>query len=1048
MLSYTWCFGQINPDSARIDANNLSAAGNFMRAADAYEGLYHYWEDIGVQDSAYFYKYKELHHLGQAGMNKACTDQLETLVSTFEKTGNYPRFSSQIFYSLGSNYLYQSEFESALKFLDRVVEFEENQTDTDTIYIAKALEWKGLTNIYAGDMAKAAELVEKAVSLHVSALGNSHKELGYTLNSLALIYDELDLLEKADSAFGEAFRILSLHLPPEHAHLSSVSANISSIKVELGDFDGARSMLEKAIEIHRKQNLLAPLLKEYFNLGTLYLALDDTRRGIPYVEKAMAIADSLLPTPHTDRVNLYNGLGTAYYLQGDYYTADSLYSMGLKENLLLNDSETAQLGQSYYNLGMNSAAKEQFKLAEKFYSKSYEIRRASLGETHPSTADAFYGMAEVLINNGNRKYGISMMKRCLEYYIDAYGYSHQSVVESALFLARDEYQNSSDHEIWKELLDRTWAYVYNQDPVDFDFYTAKDISFLDPYVLSIVEFQLETIAAEAGSARELLAVMDKMKDLMGSLWPLLNFENTNSPVLRQIHRIYNLSALISHRLNRASPDVTLQNIMLEALQESRFATIRSTVQNRSAMQFANVPDSLVETDRLLREKLQFIRAKGAQGDAEYWKELEFEHIESWRDFQRSMKERYPKWYKLRYQERETSLTDIQNQLHGSALLGFCYLDSVSIAVVVNENSFASFEMDTRGISEEIQTYRNLIESQASPDELAEPGYHLFKKLVAPYFSELSANVMIMPDGPLNYINFESIPSELPVSGNWSDWNWLLKTHEIIAVNELPTSDERSSTASNTLVFAPGFSNETKAAYAALVPQNAAVDTLYQRWVRTPWSERFAEELSGKGQSFTGLEAHKKNFREHSAKAGLLHFGTHAVMNDIEPLKSFLALTPRPDMDIDGCLYAHELYNQPISAGLAVLTACETGVGAYSDGEGVLSLAYAFQYAGCPNVMYSLWKIDDEQSTEIARSFYQKLESGKRFSTALREAKLEYMTNASGELASPYYWSGIVIAGSNGKVASDGFWSQWLVFLIAGGAVVLFGVIAIRMRLRA
>ncbi|HKL02599.1 MAG TPA: CHAT domain-containing protein, partial [Cryomorphaceae bacterium] len=144
---------------------------------------------------------------------------------------------------------------------------------------------------------------------------------------------------------------------------------------------------------------------------------------------------------------------------------------------------------------------------------------------------------------------------------------------------------------------------------------------------------------------------------------------------------------------------------------------------------------------------------------------------------------------------------------------------------------------------------------------------------------------------------------------------------------------------------------------------------------------------------------------------------------------------------------HEPYNQPISADLAVLTACETGLGAYSDGEGVLSLAYAFQYAGCPNVMYSLWKIDDKQSTEIARGFYNELKSGKTYSGALRAAKLNYMNRVPQELAAPFYWSGMVIAGTNGQFEVDNSWPIWLYVLVISVIIILTVIVMRRIRLK-
>jgi CHAT domain-containing protein len=74
--------------------------------------------------------------------------------------------------------------------------------------------------------------------------------------------------------------------------------------------------------------------------------------------------------------------------------------------------------------------------------------------------------------------------------------------------------------------------------------------------------------------------------------------------------------------------------------------------------------------------------------------------------------------------------------------------------------------------------------------------------------------------------------------------------------------------------------------------------------------------------------------------------------------------------------------------LAVLSACETGLGEVAGGEGVFGLQRAFHIAGCPNVIASLWQVDDEATAALMSVFYYHLWALKKTpAEALRQAQL-------------------------------------------------------------
>ena len=166
-------------------------------------------------------------------------------------------------------------------------------------------------------------------------------------------------------------------------------------------------------------------------------------------------------------------------------------------------------------------------------------------------------------------------------------------------------------------------------------------------------------------------------------------------------------------------------------------------------------------------------------------------------------------------------------------------------------------------------------------------------------------------------------------------------------------------------------------------------------------------------------ASKQSFIEKAGGHRLLHIGTHAESNNLSPELSRLIFAK--DLNAgeevnDNSLFAYEIYNQDLRTNLAILSACETGKPAYQAGEGMISLAHAFNYAGSQSILTSLWQIDEQSSAEILEHFYEYLFSGETKSEALRLAKLDYLGEAHSRRTHPQYWAGLIILGDNAPVA--------------------------------
>ncbi|MBI4689960.1 MAG: CHAT domain-containing protein [Nitrospirae bacterium] len=110
---------------------------------------------------------------------------------------------------------------------------------------------------------------------------------------------------------------------------------------------------------------------------------------------------------------------------------------------------------------------------------------------------------------------------------------------------------------------------------------------------------------------------------------------------------------------------------------------------------------------------------------------------------------------------------------------------------------------------------------------------------------------------------------------------------------------------------------------------------------------------------------------------------------------------------DGFLTAGEIFGMNLNADLVGLSACKTGLGVQSAGEGVVGLSRAFMYAGTDSVLVSLWSVADESTYKFMVKFFEGLKTGKDKMTSLKDAKNYLRANG---YDNPYFWAPFILMG--------------------------------------
>src|SRR6185295_9891024 len=155
-----------------------------------------------------------------------------------------------------------------------------------------------------------------------------------------------------------------------------------------------------------------------------------------------------------------------------------------------------------------------------------------------------------------------------------------------------------------------------------------------------------------------------------------------------------------------------------------------------------------------------------------------------------------------------------------------------------------------------------------------------------------------------------------------------------------------------------------------------------------YAELEAEEVKNvypQSTVYVKKEASEEKSKSLSPKYDVLHFATHAQLNEDDPLSSAILLVKGGKED--GRLEVREIFGMDLKANLVVLSGCDTALGKLSTGDELVGLTRAFIYAGTPSVVASLWSVEDSSTAQLMSSFYRNLKTMTKVE-ALRQAQLQ------------------------------------------------------------
>ena len=270
---------------------------------------------------------------------------------------------------------------------------------------------------------------------------------------------------------------------------------------------------------------------------------------------------------------------------------------------------------------------------------------------------------------------------------------------------------------------------------------------------------------------------------------------------------------------------------------------------------------------------------------------------------------------------------------------------------------------------------------------------------------LRRHVLVVPDGPLGTVPFEilSPPGSEALLIERSDVTYLPSTAFVLRGN--PSPYER---------WLPPWHRQL-VAFGDPPVSGADIFAGAEQWQRLAASadevEGIAHLSRGRSETYLGADARKRHLLEGGvAGVPLLHFSTHAIVDEENPDRSRILLAPDSSAAAFDYLFEGEVYNLDLhGVDLTTVSACDTARGKLIRGEGVEAFSRAFLAAGSSATITSLWRAPDRPTADFMKQLYYFLAQGQSKAEALRSAKLQFLRSHS-TLASPLYWATFVLNG--------------------------------------
>ncbi|MEZ4810287.1 MAG: CHAT domain-containing tetratricopeptide repeat protein [Allomuricauda sp.] len=1001
--------------------------------------------------------------------SKELDQQLERLWKTrqYDSLCKYPYLVGKVRLEKTST---QQGINAAEAFVQKIEKSDPSSSSLHTAYIelADLYDELGLHQKALQTGKKALELILKVPGIPLEEVANVRYNIGVSAYSLDSLVEAKYHLQKAVEDYKRSPATKKEKLADGYNALGAIVWTFNQL-------DSAQYYFKKAVAAVESSDA-DDTMKLYLSLffrgnialleesqGNVVGALETQKSILADCKIVIAQIQDPMLLERAKRIEgiVLGNLGAMYHDLGYISRANDILRLAYRKKSALYEPTDRRLTTSLIQIAQSEVAMSE-------YENALMTLDSALNTLHASNGDYLAIKAEILSVIGKTHSITGDMDKALAYYDDSYALYQKAYVknfsreyliflrEYALFLAENgqqekalrigmkgyDYAKKNAGEtsflLFNHMLNlakinylsrnfeatRSWAEMGNKH---LDQKIAESTTKLDSIK---IEFNKpETILLETQALYELAAHKDvpllkRLKTKLESAVSILErrksaiFNNDDVSLLLSEYKSINdfLKKLFLELYGQTHDEHYLDRLI--SLHESAlYYRIRTKLGILNNQSYIDVPKNILERENELKRKISDALGAPTNDGLEDF----FDYNSQWETFLDSLEMNHPKYYKLHYASIENALIGLKDNIpSNTTVIRYFFVEDSLYALVIDPESTQLISLGNNNFSESIEGAINSI----SPGQTCTHLNRLYEILWEPLAKLVSTHkVIIIPDRELFNLSFEMLTPEKITSYEELAHHCLLSKHQISYNYSLVLLNNHSKIFGgdrNYVAFTPVFDKKMKESYALAISDSSNLDKSYLALSSLPFSKDLARDYSKKfdGSSFLNEGASKQVFANLAKEHRIIHIGTHAESNNLSPVFSRLIFAKNIDdkaaLD-DNSVYTYEIYNYNLASNLTVLTACETGKPTYQPGEGMISLAHAFNYAGSESILTSLWEIDEQSSTQIVGYLYENLLKGMPKDEALQKAKLSYLKEAHGRALAPQYWAGLVLMGNTSAI---------------------------------
>jgi CHAT domain-containing protein/Tfp pilus assembly protein PilF len=971
------------------------------------------------------------------------------------------------------------------------------------LLMAQLCTIRGTISLTAGELAKGRFNIEQAIQIYENELGLNDTTLAPCYNKLGNYFFFSKSFDSAMIYYSKALYLAEKKTNNLEDRASYIQ-NKGIIYLEKGDYANAESCFLESLKL--KESLYPPfslsLGRIYLNIGKFYQGISLLDKAIVYINKAENIYTKTFTKPSLELGSIYWNKGLIFYLSGDYdmaltylFNARQIIDSVFVDNKQLISALNSDIGNVYKSSGLPEKAIKYYNLslagnnfqhdvktyrnlanlyfqegdlrkAEYYYQKNIEDYSEPGMPANPENALTFLHYGDFLTEIGEDT-AIVYLNKAYEAFSLNKGFHARDVAATLYSIGNYYFKKGNIYEALKNnqrsLISASISFsdtnVLNNPPLK-----ALNADILIINILSNKALYLNKIYAETGNVRFLLASCNTYllcMDIIDELRTSYKSEYSQLLLTDDLHKIYLQATeqfMIVHSVT--NDDEWLEHAF-QTSERSKSMVLLKEFRDANAKKIGIIPEEVSMREKEIKKYLYLYRnhiweeenrSEPDSNKINYLRASLLNYEQKYDSLIYQLKKKYPGYFKFKYDNTIVSIDKLQNILDDQEVVIEYTLANENIylfLVTTDHFEVIKVPVDSSLVGDIFSLRTNLdfdhVPEYSQKDYLNYQliAYKLYNKLIKPVDKHIAGKkLIIIPDGELNYLSFESLIENISLSDtiNFRSLPYLLKkcpvTYAASAtiLTIIKKGDDPALT-NGVLAVAPSFNFFTRSSLA----QNGSLATYLPSKMDLPGAIWEVETILSmmKGEKLTGENATESEFKKLASSYDILHFATHTWIDDENPLSSTMSFYPFDLSGEDGILHTYEIYGLNLKGELAVLSACSTGNGKLQKGEGVISLARAFTYAGIPSVIMTLWDVDDISSGNILPSFYEILLQGYDKDAALRFAKLNYIDRTKSEIEThPAFWSGIVLYGNNrGFRKSDN--QLYLISLLLLGSLLIF-----------